>query len=337
MFMKTRGARLAVYLAAAALLTGAGSMVAANSSVSPGATVSSAAAPSDALVSKRIKRADAIARWTPRAMRQARPMPAVQVQAEGAGDPDPQSHGGGFTYPTPFDRYNVYPNRTALPYRQVGKLFFTQNGLNYVCSATSIGGRGIFTAGHCVSDGTSTFSTNVVFVPQRNNGSSPQGMFACNELWVATEWHVNGNLRRDLGSADGCVRTSDGALLHNVVGAMGLAINRVNSDEHFNSFGYPAAAPFNGERMVQCQSSFGHVDTLGIGGTGPLPFAIGCDMTGGSSGGPWVININGTAGASNNLLNGVNSYKYVSPSQPLEMYSPYFDSLAQSVYDASAD
>ena len=52
---------------------------------------------------------------------------------------------------------------------------------------------------------------------------------------------------------------------------------------------------------------------------------IGCDMTGGSSGGGWIVGAN---------LYSVNSYGY--SNQPDVMFGPYLDGVAQSVYNAAA-
>jgi hypothetical protein len=56
---------------------------------------------------------------------------------------------------------------------------------------------------------------------------------------------------------------------------------------------------------------------------------IGCDLTGGSSGGPWITKFSGASGSAN-YLNGHNSYRYTS--HPQEMFSPYFGSQAQSLW-----
>ena len=49
------------------------------------------------------------------------------------------------------------------------KMFFSQDGGNFVCSSSTIGLDGVWTAGHCVSDGSGTFSTNVLFCPSCDN------------------------------------------------------------------------------------------------------------------------------------------------------------------------
>jgi hypothetical protein len=57
---------------------------------------------------------------------------------------------------------------------------------------------------------------------------------------------------------------------------------------------------------------------------------MGCDMTRGSSGGPWIRKFSGVAGSAN-YLNGNNSYRYTS--HPEEMFSPYFGEGAKTLYE----
>jgi hypothetical protein len=56
----------------------------------------------------------------------------------------------------------------------------------------------------------------------------------------------------------------------------------------------------------------------------PEPEGIGCSMTGGCSGGPWVLGLGST-----NYVNGHNSYR--PNSQPLEIYAPYFGDNAHQL------
>ena len=57
--------------------------------------------------------------------------------------------------------------------------------------------------------------------------------------------------------------------------------------------------------------------------------AIPCNMTGGSSGGPWLISINGTFG----YVNGHNDFKY--NNDPGHMYSPYYDGDWFTVFNSA--
>ncbi len=54
--------------------------------------------------------------------------------------------------------------------------------------------------------------------------------------------------------------------------------------------------------------------------------SIPCNMTGGSSGGPWFIKIGG-----NWYLNGHNDF--ISSMQPGHMFSPYYDDTWYALYD----
>ena len=333
--------------------------VAANAATSSAAPAAPAAA-SGALVRSPLQ-APAKA-WTAEALQQARPMPMPQpragahptsgpARATGAPGVDPGSGldqtsaepadapvsvgptSGSFTYPTPFDRYNLQGALyKAYPHKTVGKLFFTQNGGSFVCSASSIGNDAIWTAGHCVSDGAGHFSTNMVFVPAYKSGNAPYGQFSCNAIITFSAWHNSGDLSRDSGGAScGTSSKGNGKTVSQAVGYLGFAWNQPSDSKHYTVLGYPQAAPFTGALQVVCSSSFGHYDQRS--GFNPNTFAVGCDSTGGVSGGPYVINYSPTAGASD-YLNGNASYKYTNPAEPLELYTPYFDSSSKVLKDA---
>jgi V8-like Glu-specific endopeptidase len=258
-----------------------------------------------------------------------------------------------YTYPFPFTRYSL---ETALysiyPYLTIGKLYFNQGGKSYVCSAASVVGNPrqiVFTAGHCMHDGKGLnpndgWSSSVVFRPVYRNGIIPQGSFAADGLWARTAWAANGYFTEDLGAfsvgspavpglGDG-IGSLGGASLRGRVGTLGFAFNQ-GRNQHWDAFGYPAESPFTGGVIVKCESNAAGSDGNPAVGPGTDPTAIGCDMTGGSSGGPWIMRLN-----TGNYINGVNSYKYKIPpstvNRPLAMFSPYFGSNANNVRCAAA-
>ncbi|UCE00147.1 MAG: hypothetical protein JSV42_05355 [Chloroflexota bacterium] len=241
----------------------------------------------------------------------------------------------GYDYPPPYARYQNFDSYKVYPYSTVGVLFFNRGGKSFSCTAASIGNSAIWTAGHCIHEGDGqldsqgnvidwgTWSTDVLFVPARRNSSTPYGVWTANELWITPEWFDGGDLRYDMA---GVVLNQNGGTISQVVGTLGFSYNRGGS-LHWMNIAYPADPPFNGLTQQICAGSFAYRDTYP---PSPYPVAMGCDMTGGSSGGPWILNFGGST-PSQNYLNGNNSYRY--PSHPEEIYSPYFDSDAKSLWD----
>jgi hypothetical protein len=235
--------------------------------------------------------------------------------------------GEGFGYPPPFDRYAPYAlPRNVFPFVAVGRLFFVREGVRYSCSAASIGNFAVWTAGHCLHDGASGdagWSQNVVFVPAYHNGRAPLGQWPAAVLWTKQGWFADGDLRYDMGGA--VLRRLGGRKISQRVGALGFAWNQ-GFKVHWYAVGYPAVAPFDGRRQFLCSASFATADpALGV----PAPVAMGCDLTGGISGGPWLLAF--TPSGDGNYLNGNFSYGYTE--EPLQVYSPYFDDAAKSLYD----
>ena len=239
----------------------------------------------------------------------------------------------GYTYPFPFTRYEVFDpgvsNYQAFPYRTNGKVFFTKaTGGNFVCSGTVVTAANqstVWTAGHCVSDGAGRFHRNWVFVPAYRDGVRPFGTWTAKELNTRSEWHSFGNFEEDVAGA--IVNPLSGVRLQNRVGSQGISFNQPYP-QHWHSFGYPAEPPFNGNRQHVCAASYAKQDNANPR-PGPLAIGIGCDMTGGASGGGWIQGFKGSGG----FVNSVNSYKYTSPSQPLAMYGPYHGTAAQNLYN----
>ncbi len=237
----------------------------------------------------------------------------------------------GYSYPPPFTRHAVWTivNYTVKwPFITIGKLFFTQYGVSYVCSAAVIGkdynSNSIMTAGHCLHKGDNKntgWSTNVVFVPAYKDGSAPFGQWTAPVLAVRTPWYTSADAAKDVG-AGRLNKNAAGKTITQVVGYLGFAWNQ-SRVLHWWELGYPAASPFNGQRMIACQSSYAYDSPFG---STPKPMGVGCDMTGGCSGGPWIWQF-----ATNNYLNGVNSHRRSGYTK--ELFSPYFDSNVKTLWD----
>jgi hypothetical protein len=216
-------------------------------------------------------------------------------------------------------------NASESPVPRIGKVFFTLGGANYVCSGNSVSSGNkstVSTAGHCVNEGPGAFATKFTFVPAYLNGSAPYGKWTARALYAPTQWSSSGNMQYDTGFA--VMSTLNGQYLSDVVGSSGLQFNAARGLS-YKAYGYPAAAPFNGESLKSCSGTATNDPYNPQFNSQGIP----CNMTGGSSGGPWFI---GTS--SSGYQNSVNSYGYGSNSTT--MYGPYWGSVIQSTYTSAA-
>ncbi|APF41355.1 trypsin-like serine peptidase [Neomicrococcus aestuarii] len=211
------------------------------------------------------------------------------------------------------------------PVSHIGKVFFTLGGSNYVCSGNSVtssNGSTVSTAGHCLNEGPGAFATNFVFVPAYKNGAAPYGKFTARTLVAPTQWSSQGSMQYDTGFA--VMNTLSGKTLAATVGASGVQFNAARG-QTYKAFGYPAARPFNGETLYSCTGTSSNDPYNPAFNSQGIP----CNMTGGSSGGPWFL---GTS--SSGYQNSVNSYGYGSKSTV--MYGPYWGTVIQSAYQDAA-
>lgn len=210
------------------------------------------------------------------------------------------------------------------PIRTIGKVFFTLGGQNYVCSGNSVSASNrstVSTAGHCLNEGPGAYATNWVFAPAYENGNSPYGKWSARKLSAPSQWVSKGDINFDTGFA--VVSTLNGKSLADVVGASGVAFNQPRG-LNYTAFGYPAGAPYDGQRLWSCSGKATNDQVNRSYTTQGIP----CTMTGGSSGGPWFI-----GSGSQGKQNSINSYGY----NGLQvMYGPYWGSVIQSTYSAAA-
>jgi len=232
-----------------------------------------------------------------------------------------------YNYPPPFNRYKV-PGVKRFPNRAIGKLYFVQGGYSYVCSASVVQDSALLTAGHCLSNGSGGFSNNILFVPGKKGPSEPYGTWKCGKILIPNGYLFGGNPEYDYAFCK-VIKKGGTTSIGSVTGYLGVAWGGTNL-RMWNSFGYPAAPPFNGQSQQTCQASLSSTVNLVSGGYDNI--GMGCDMTGGSSGGPWVWLYNVGGG---NYANGVNSFVLIKNGvlQGKQMFSPYFSNDLQNFYN----
>jgi hypothetical protein len=246
-----------------------------------------------------------------------------------------------FPYPYPYDSFTpAWALWRTSPYDVNGKLFFTNGGSDFVCSATSVASANgtrneneIWTAGHCLVNteaNNHVRDSSAVFIPAYNGNLAnfdPFGEFVWNGgAETNTAWLNNRDLTEDEAAMTVGTSSTTGRTLGQAVGWAGFMVNQRPSQQ-FVAFGYPAASPYNGNNLIEDIAATGAQDGAISGANATRPIAIGNPMTGGSSGGAWYVRweTGGTPG----MINGHNDYKY--SNQPLAMYSPYQDTLSNDI------
>ena len=250
--------------------------------------------------------------WDPDRMRDADPPDKGVDDNDVSGDQ-------GVTDPAPSP---VTAAAVSTPYHRIapytGKLFFDAPEGHMVCSATIVKdpahpGKSnlVWTAGHCVHAGASGgWYRNIAFVPSYNdNGKSaaalehaPRNEIAPYGIWWGQWAQTSGQWIEQGGPTGGRGAPYDFAVIHvtpekgsankksleETVGAA-LPVNfnapAVSGIKTLTAQGYPAAKPFDGQKLYQCSDKPGR---LSLSASAPTMYRIGCTMTAGSSGGGWI-------------------------------------------------
>ncbi|WP_438853728.1 trypsin-like serine peptidase [Agromyces sp. M3QZ16-3] len=268
------------------------------------------------------ERAAAAGYWTAERMRSATPAEALLAGKSASTPAADVAAGAPVTYGKPAPTPEVTPMAASeSPVPNIGKVFFTLNGRNYVCSGNSVSsanGSVVATAAHCVHGGKGKYATNWTFVPAYENGAAPYGQWVATKLAAPQQWTKGGDITYDTAFAT--VGTVGGRTLQATVGGTAISFNQARGLS-YEAFGYPAAAPFNGQTLKSCAGT-ATADPYGQTQSQGIP----CDMTGGSSGGPWFLG--------NGSQNSLNSFGY--NNIPNVMFGPYYGSVAQSTYATAA-
>lgn len=248
----------------------------------------------------------------------------------GSGDGALPQHGTKPTNPKdgpygPFQRWTWFGRYLSYPTSTIGKLFFTipsgPEAGNYVCSASVIHRSTVMTAGHCNSDGDGVFATNRLFCPSYNAGgvNPERGCWSAVNSKTSSGWHSSGDPDYDYACL---IMALQGDTINdkigNVTGWLGRAWN-FSATQMEMQFGYPAGSPFPGFHIIAVASPEWYEHDFRSGDQ--VSKLTGNDMTGGSSGGPWILGLNhrnaehpDTDGSNatdpgSQWINGVNSHK----------------------------
>jgi V8-like Glu-specific endopeptidase len=246
----------------------------------------------------------------------AKDVPSASDGVSGSAGVAPQGFGTSnhpFTTKGAFSTHSSSPTNLH-PWRVSGKLSFVRGGQSFVCSASLIKKGIVVTAAHCVNKyGTATFNSSTTFQPARYDGTSPYGSWTATRIYVPTVYR-NGT---DECTTAGVVCANDvavivlnpqgGAYPGTAVGWYGYGINGygytnstflTKNAAEITQLGYPCTFS-SCIRMIR-------TDSLGYFAT-PNNVIIGSDQTGGSSGGPWLVNFGATPVSTNSVPSENNS------------------------------
>ena len=235
--------------------------------------------------------------WTRERMRRAEAREAPEV---GGGAVEPTA--GASASPTAEPAAVEQPNTTAHPNRIVGRLFFTIPGQgDFTCTAAVVNtdtDAFVLSASHCVFERGVGFFDNVSFVPGYRDGRRPFGEFPAVELAVPSFVAMGAQLPFDHGSLL-VASSAGGRHVEDVVGAFGISLFG-DAEQSWRAYGYPANQEdgFDGERLFTCDSPTTAFDL----DLDPPAIGIGCDMTEGASGGPWVIEGTNLVGSNSSFI-----------------------------------
>jgi len=232
--------------------------------------------------------------------------------------------------------------------KQSGRVLFTLPSGDYICSASAVDDgvdtsySVILTAAHCAYDEVEdVFASNWVYYPSFDTSPTYDCLNATYGCWSARALFVHKGFADEEGFTAKATWhdfafavVGDGGHGGTQLDALGsypinTGLTTAPSGGGY-AFGYPAAgAKYSpGLDLTYCKGSIS-TDRFNSNKT----WKIGCDMTGGASGGPWVYGTTDPGQVSTEgTLFSLNSYRY---SGIQAMHGPKFDANTQAVLNAA--
>ena len=223
---------------------------------------------------------------------------------------------------------------------RTGKLYFELGGGYWVCSASAVsdtrtGYSLVLTAGHCAYDQkTDRPSSNWMYMPSYDTKPILDCATTQYGCWTSAGIVVHAGYA-DEPSFTVRAQVHDFAIAivgpggHNMtqledLGTYPIAYPAMSTGGSVHAFGYPAGAPYSGNDLSYCSGPVSN-DFFNGGQT----WGLTCDMTGGSSGGPWLA---GFTAAGGGTLTSLNSYRYGGINS---MFGPKFSAATKLVVDTA--
>ena len=204
---------------------------------------------------------------------------------------------------------------------KVGALFEHDASGAHFCTASVVASPGedlLITAAHCISNGDgSGYKSDIVFIPDYDDGAMPYGVWTPERLLVAPQWANSADPDYDVGFI--VLQPHDGENIQQVLGANQLGYD-TGYQYRVRVTGYPSSA----DAPITC------VNWTSMESTTQLEFD--CDgYTGGTSGSPWVAGFDPQT-RTGTIVGVIGGYQEGGDS-PSVSYSPYFGSGIYQLYE----
>jgi V8-like Glu-specific endopeptidase len=275
-----------------------------------------------------------LAYWTPERMANAKPKDFVMT-ASGRLVPNARPGGSGGA---------SWTLNGAIETRS-GRVLFHQGTGDWICSASVVNDGSttdaysiVVTAGHCAYDGVDGWATNWMYIPDFDDAptytcaTTVYGCWTARALAISPGFYPEGfgndTVESDWAFAVVGPGGKSGTAQVDALGSYALKTSGNTVGSSVWAFGYPAAGKYHGKDLTYCNGSTVS-DPYGA-----ATWGVACDMTGGSSGGPWLVGnftASQIAGGSGSV-GSVNSYGY---SGLRYMFGPRFNSSTQTTFNAA--
>ena len=296
-----------------------------------------AAAASPSVESASARHDRIVAHWTPERLQKATPRDFRYDAKRGFVPAAKPGTGGGGTTVT-----GASWTKGGQILKTSGKVYFEMGGGGYVCSGavakdSNTGRSLVLTAAHCAYDETARqFATNWMFIPEFDTtptftcANTKWGCWTASGLVVHSGYATAGGFNTQATVHDFAFAVvgnggKSNTQLDATVGDFPITFSGITKGQTLYSFGYPASQKYKGNDLSYCAGPLTEDAS-----NSNLTWGMACDMTGGSSGGPWLSSFSESTGSG--TLSSLNSYGY---SGVRYMYGPKFGTKTQDVYTAA--
>jgi len=207
---------------------------------------------------------------------------------------------------------------------RVGALFTRDASGDHFCTASVVASPGrdlLITAAHCIDGGKGGgYKTDIVFIPDYQDGDAPSGVWTPGKLLVDPRWAASSDPDFDVGFV--VLRPLDGKNIEDVLGANKIGFN-AGFDNLVRVTGYPSSA----NAPVTC------VNRTTKQSASQVRFDCG-GFFGGTSGSPWITRLDPRS-RTGTIVGVIGGYQEGGDTDAIS-YSAYLNDDIRALYEQAA-